>query len=170
MKKIGFLFIFIFIFSFLAKAQFKSEIEKKDNIFEPIEGSQSNLILGLFNPENFSMKHSYSFIYSNFGVSGMGMGIGIYTNSMKYKFSDNLNAKIDISLAHSPFGSSNKSLVNKFSGLYINRAEVNYKPFDNFLIQVKYRQLPAYSYSPYMYFNYGLGYDPFYDYDDPFRR
>jgi hypothetical protein len=169
MRKYRFLLVFIFIFSSVMMAQYRSDIELTDNNNESVNLPQSNLILGLFDPNNFSMKHSYSLVYSTFGTSGLALGV--YTNSMKYQFSNNLNAKVDISISHSPFSSLSSSVTNKFTGIYLSRAEINYKPLDNLTLQINYRQLPAYNgYYPYLYGSNGLGYSSFYDNDDDFRK
>ncbi len=146
-------------------SQFKSQTEEKPRVAESmIRPEGSGLFLGLIDPENFSMRHSYSFSYML--MSGKNMGIGMYTNSMFYKISDPLNVRLDISLMHSPFNSYGKQFQDNLSKLFINRAEVNYRPFDNMLIQLQYRQLP-YSfyggyYSPYLY-------SPFYQGNEFYR-
>jgi len=40
---------------------------------------------------------------------------------------------------------------NDLSSLFLSRAEVNYKPWDNVLLQVQFRQVPygGYYFSPY---------------------
>ncbi len=125
------------------------------------EGSDS--FLGLFDPARFSMRHSYSFSYML--MSGRNMGVGMYTNSMFYKVSDPLDVRVDVSFIHSPFNSLGRQLQDNLNKIFINRAEVNYRPFDNMLIQFQYRQLP-YSvyggyYSPYRYNPFYQGYEFF---------
>jgi hypothetical protein len=158
MKKFSIIIILFLAYTFCLNAQFKSELDKTDKIIDsPIQNP--NLILGIFNPENFSMKHSYSLVYSSFGSNSIGLGI--YTNSMRYKVTDNLNARVDLSLVHSPFGSYSKNMSDQLTGFYLNRAEINYKPYENFLIQVRYQQIPSYSYMGYSPYGYN-GYDSFF--------
>jgi hypothetical protein len=174
MKKLSIAIILFIAFTVSLNAQFKSDLDKNDNIFESVPKSNPNLILGLFNPDNFSMKHSYQLVYSSFGANSIGLGI--YTNSMKYKFTDNLNARVDLSLVHSPFGSYSKNFSDQLTGFYVNRAEINYKPFNNCVIQLRYQKLPNYGYygtnGYYPYSN--MGYDPIFGYDsfsdDEFHR
>lgn len=105
-----------------------------------------------FNPENFSMRHSFSLQYMTGG--GYGLSLATYTNSMLYKFSDPLDVRFDVSLQGSPFGHTGFDQRTDFSKLYISRAELNYRPWENVRIQLMYRQFP-YSgmglYSPYYY-------------------
>jgi hypothetical protein len=161
MKKILFVIFFISLMISCSLAQFKSELDNQNVGMPQIFKPNDNSILGIFNPENFSMKHSYSMSYNSFA----GMALGVYTNSISYKFSEDLNVLADISLAHTGFGNYNKALSDQLTGLYLSRAELNYRPFDNFIIQLRYERPPYY----------GYGYNPFYGYsrysryyDDPF--
>ena len=67
--------------------------------------------------------------------------MGIYTNSLYYKLSEPLDVQFDISLMHSPFNSFGKR--NDLSGLYLSRAQVNYRPSEDVLFQIQFRQLPS---------------------------
>ncbi|MEK6570202.1 MAG: hypothetical protein AABZ61_02450 [Bacteroidota bacterium] len=148
-----------------AAAQFKSQTEEKPRVAESMirpEGSGS--FLGFFKPENFMMRHSYSFSYML--MSGRNVGVGMYTNSMFYKVSDPLDVRLDVSLMHSPFNSFGKQYQNDLNKLFINRAEVNYRPFDNMIIQLQYRQVP---FSPYWGYNSPYYYSPFYQGSDFYR-
>jgi hypothetical protein len=164
MKKLTIYLALIIIATSYSISQLKTDLDNKDSGYPTILKSQENTILGLFNPENFSMKHSYSMSYSSFG--GNGIALGIYTNSMSYKFNDQLNVKTDISLIHSPFSSYSKGVTDQLTGLYLTKAELNYKPYDNFIIQLRYDRIPYNSYDPF-YSSYGrrsFYNDPFYDF------
>jgi hypothetical protein len=142
-------------------AQFRSQTEEKPSVAESmIRPEDSSNFLGFLNPGNFTMHHSYSF--STMLMGGKTIGIGMYTNSMLYKISDPLNVRLDVSFMHSPFNSLGKDFQNDLNRLFINRAEVNYKPFDNMIIQFQYRQVPlsAYGnyYSPYYHNPFYPGY------------
>jgi hypothetical protein len=133
------------------QAQFKSQIEKEQRVTDGmIHSSSTSFLFDWFNPEKFHMRHSIDFSYMTMG--GQGMSLGTYTNSMMYEFADNLNARADVSLSYSPFHSS--SLLSKgsdLSSLYLSRAQVDYRPWENVFIQLQYRQVP-----------YGGYYSPFY--------
>ena len=111
--------------------------------------------LGFFNPENFTMQHSYSMSYSAMG--SQGIALGRYTNSMQYKFSDKLDARVAVSMQHSPYSSFDQRLQSSLTGIFVDRAEINYRPTDNTLLRISYRQLPAY-----------YGYNGMYGYNSPF--
>jgi hypothetical protein len=142
-------------------AQFKSQAEEKPSVAESmIRPEDSSNFLGFFNPQNFTMRQSFSF--STMLLGGKSIGVAMYTNSMFYKVSDPLNVRLDVSLMRSPFNSLGKDFQSDVNKLFINRAEVNYKPFDNMIIQFQYRQVPlsAYGnyYSPYYYNPFYPGY------------
>lgn len=156
MKKIIFI---IFIIPVLLAAQFKSEGEKKVNILSGIYNeSPSSLSINFFNPENFSMKHSMSMSYSSFG--GQGIALGVYTNNMSYKISEKMNIEADISVVNSPYSTFGNDLSKSINGVYLSRAQINYKPADDFFISLQFSRLPYYNsyYSGYNNFGfYGFG-------------
>lgn len=145
----------------VSTAQFKSQVQQETQVSISKLGDSSSplsYLFGWFNPDKFTMRHSFDLSYTTF--SGQGLSLGTYTNTMRYEFADNLNARADIALSFSPY--SNLSTFNKkdFSGVYLKNAEVNYKPWDNTMISLSYKQLP--------YGYYGNGYySPFYN---PFYR
>ena len=141
----------------LANAQFKSQVSGETNIADGLMHSSSpSLFLGWFDPARFHMRHSFDFSYVTFG--GQGMSLGTYTNSMMYEIADNLNARADLSLSYSPYNSfstfNNKK--NDLSSIYLSKAELNYMPAKNVLVQFQYRTIP-YGYAPYSSF-----YNPWY--------
>ena len=136
-----------------AVAQLKSKIESPPPVSESLMRSDyGDMWFGFFDPSRFSMHHGYSLSYSTFG--GQALSLGMYTNSLQYRFSEDLDLQTDVSLMHSPYSSFGNS--KDFSGLFITRAELNYRPWSNTLINIQYRQLP-----PTMW--YGSGYrNPFF--------
>ena len=118
----------------------------------------------LFSPEFFRMSHSYEMSYSSFG--GQGLTLGEYTNSMMWRFSTKLAARVDVAFQHTPFGVSglNNGLPvseSSLNGIYLKNAEVAYRPVGNLTMHLSVRQAP-YGYGYYMgpYGRYGYpGYD-----------
>ncbi|MGB2869339.1 MAG: hypothetical protein WBD36_12870 [Bacteroidota bacterium] len=140
-RSLSLLVILVFVSS-IAPGQFKSQGESRTSVNESMVRSDGGgLILGWFDPSKFSMHHSYSLSYSTFG--GQSMSLGVYTNSMFYQFSDPLSVQFDVSLMHSPFNSFGDQFSKNLSGIYLSRAELNYRPSENMLFQIQYRQLPA---------------------------
>jgi hypothetical protein len=135
-----------------SQAQFKSQHENEPRVTDGmIRSSTPSFLFDWFNPEKFHMRHSLEFSYMSFG--GQGFSLSTYTNSMTYQFADNLNARADVSLSYSPFSSS--SFLNKgsdLSSIYLSRAQVDYRPWENVMIQFQYRQMPYRGY-----------YSPFYN-------
>ncbi len=125
-----------------ATAQFKSTIDPRPSVAESmLRTDDGNFLSGLFDPSKFNMQHSFSLSYTS--VAGQGISLGVYTNSMQYKFSDNLDVRTDISLMTSPFNTLGKDAQSSLSGLFLNRAELNYRPWQNTLLQISYRQMPS---------------------------
>jgi len=140
-------------------SQFKPG-DKRPNQYDK---STSNLILGLFNPKNFSMSHSFnvSMLNSSYG----NISLTSYTNSMNYKFSEKLSVSADVSMQYSPFASSihgssySNQMQKDFSGLFLSRASLDYKISDNSYLKFEYRNVQN---DPYGYYN------PFNRYDNGF--
>lgn len=164
MKRLTLIFVLILVSApyGTALSQFKTQTDEKLRVAESIiRPDTPSSFLGLFDPGRFSMRHSYSF--STMVMSGRNIGIGMYTNSLFYRISDPLDARLDVSLMHSPFSSFNNKFQNNLNKIFINRAELNYRPWENMIIQLQYRQVP-YSfyggfYSPYYYNPFYQGYE-----------
>ncbi len=125
-----------------ASAQFKTSADPQPTVSQSIlKPDDGGFLFGLIDPNNFSMKHSFSLSYMTAG--GQGMSMGMYTNSMMYKFSNDLDIRTDISLMASPFNTLGKQYQSSLSGLFLNNAELNYRPSKNTLLQLQFRQIPA---------------------------
>ncbi|MBU1298189.1 MAG: hypothetical protein KKG06_05230 [Bacteroidetes bacterium] len=127
-------------------SQYKSQRPEQTSVAQSLVRNTPNIggLLNWFNPENFRMNHNFSMQYMSGG--GMGLSLASYTNSMFYQVSDPLNVRLDVSLMGSPFGSYGMN----FNKLFISRAEINYQPWQNFHLQLQYRQLPISNYGYYM--------------------
>ena len=131
-----------------AWAQFKGQVEREAESSGGIITQPSSLFLGWFDPDKFSMHHAVNISYMSLG--GQGMALSTYTNSMMYRFADNFNVQTDISMSYSPtksLTSFNGKGNSDLSGVYLSRAELNYRPWNNVLLEVQYRQMPFGSYA-----------------------
>ena len=122
----------------------------KDGIID--HSYTSGNLFGFLNPENFHMNHQFSLSYSAFG--NQGLALSIYTNSILYNITDNLDVQTDISFVNSPYSTLGKDFQNSLTGIYLSRAAVNYKPWKDVSISVQYRNLPYSYYNPF-YSGYG---------------
>ncbi len=141
----------VLVVSSITFGQFKDPVFPTETPKDGITDKSSNYILGFINPDNFSMKHSIGLSYSTIG--GYGTSLATYTNSMFYKFADNMNLQLDASIITSPYSSFGKDFQNSIQGLYITRAAFNYKPWDDLSISVQYRAIPNYFYDSYYRYN-----------------
>ena len=124
-----------------ASAQFKQQAVEQPRVADSfIQPQTSTEWFSFFNPDNFHMRHMFSASYTSIG--GQGIALERYTNSMLYQFAPNLNAQVDISFQNSPYSTLDSKLQSKFSSIYLNRAEINYKPWKNTEIRLSYRQYP----------------------------
>lgn len=161
MKKL--LVVLVLGLSFTAFAQFKdTETHAPDIKQSMLANPYGGSLFGFINPNNFSMKQSYSLSYSAF--AGQGLALGVYTNNMMYKFSNNLNIQLQASIVHTPYSTLGKSFENNLNGFYLSGAALNYKPWKDVSISVQYRHLPYNYYSP--YYNSGFGGMNYWGYGD----
>ena len=142
MRLISMFAVAIALMQISAYAQFKSQTEQQPAPSQTLVHPQVGLggLLGFFNPDRFSMHHSFSASY--FSTGGRGLSLTSYTNSTFYQIADPLNLRFDITLQGSPFGQYGYSKQSDFSKLYLSRAELNYRPWENLSIKVEYNQLP----------------------------
>lgn len=133
-------------------AQLKSQT-LQPSVTESMFQNPVGSFLGLIDFSRFQMRHSVSLSYMNLG--GRGLSVGMYTNSMFYQVSDPLSVRLDVSMMYSPMSSFGPQGQNSLNGIYINRAELNYRPSKDFLLQVQFRQMPFGYYNPYNPYGYG---------------
>ena len=99
-------------------------------------------MFGWFDPSRLLMNQSVSFSYA---ISGdRGYSLAAYTNSLLYQIGEPLWFRCNISLIDSPFNSMGDAFAKNISGLYLTRAEINYRPSDDILLQLQYRKMPAF--------------------------
>ncbi len=139
--KIRLIILVLLLTSSFAAAQLKSQLPQQPNVGEAmLSRPQSSMLLGFINPDNFRMFHSYNMSFSTFG--GNSMALGVYTNSMFYQIADPLSMQVDVSLMHSPYNSFGKEFQNDFNGIYVSRAALNWRPIENFMVNIEYRNMP----------------------------
>ena len=160
MKKLSLLLVLVLFIAAIADAQLRKDLNYQPEEYTtaithtnaPSSGSWMNML-------NMTMSHSYSMTFSNFG--GQAQNINAYTNTMFFDVSDRIDAQVDLSVLHSPFGNSfmntNNSLGAKF---VIDQARIDFKPSENTRISLQFSQNPYYS--PFGGYGYGNNaYSPF---------
>ncbi len=140
--------IILFILSVISSvsvAQFKDGDKNSTTIRETITNySPSGFFTSFFNPNKLAMKHSIDMSYSAFG--GNGVAVSTYTNSMFFKFNDNLNIEVDASLVTSPYSSFGNEHQKSINGIYLTRAQLNYKMSENSNLMIQYYSMPQGTY------------------------
>jgi hypothetical protein len=148
-----------------AEAQLRDDIRVREAPTQLYGSADTgiNLFDRLFSDEHFQMGHSYEMSFNSFG--GRSSSLGMYTNSLMWQFNDKLAARADISVAHSPFGSS-AGFQDQNPRVFLRNAEIAYRPADNVRLHFQIRQSPygaygsPYGYSPYArrgYYGMGFG-------------
>ena len=116
-------------------------------------------LASLFNAKTLRVSNSYEFSYSTFG--GENLGLGVFTTSLGWQPSDRLAARVDVGVAHSPFGSTGVRDALGFdqdtpARLFLRNAEIAYRPTENSVLHLSVQQSPYGSYaSPYGVGSYG---------------
>ncbi|MFW5955303.1 MAG: hypothetical protein ACOCSK_01005 [Rhodothermales bacterium] len=100
----------------------------------------------LFSPQVFTMGHSYEMSVGSYG--GASSSLGMYTNTMLWQFSPKLDARVDVSVAHSFTG--NHMGDNSPAQVFLRNAEINFRPNESTQFHISFRQSPYGTYaSPY---------------------
>lgn len=117
----------------------------------------------LFNAETVKFSQSYELSYSA-GVGG-NVGLGVYTTSLRWQPTARLAGRVDVGVAHSPFGDG---AVQNVLGLddgprvFLRNAELAYRPTENAVLHFRVQQSPYGAYaSPYGYGPGAYGLSPF---------
>lgn len=109
--------------------------------------------LSLLDPSKFSMSHSYSMSYSSSG--GRGRMVGLYMNTMNYRFSEPLSVTVHLGYLHQPFGTSDSNAMMS-NNAFLSGFEVTYRPKKNLFLKIEYGAVPLTANS---YYRYGSWYD-----------
>jgi hypothetical protein len=153
MKKIAGLLVLMLVFSSVSYAQFRNQLSDGSSVESSLfrSGGDGGSLFGFFNPANFSMRQSISMNYMTMG--GQSMSLAMYTNSMSYRISQPLTLSADVSVMNSPYSTLGNSFSKSINGIYLTRAELNYRPTKDFSIDVQFNQNPLYRYyNPYYYY------------------
>jgi hypothetical protein len=109
---------------------------------------------GLIDPSRFRMRQSYSISYMS-GAGGSG-SVGMYVNNIEYQLFKPLMLRVGLGYLHQPFGSrgANSAGLSVDDGFFIPSAGLEYRPSENFLLMVDFRQYPSGT-APYSRWGYG---------------
>lgn len=162
--KILILLFSITVFSVsIADAQLRGDLSGPSDYSGIVSTDNSPSSGSWMNALNMTMNHSYSMTFSSFG--GQTQNINAYTNSMLFDISENLDAQVDVSFLHSPFGNNFMANESLSSRIIIDRARLDYQISDRANISFEFSQR-SYQYSPFGYG--GHGYNR--GYHSPFDR
>lgn len=146
----------------LTYAQFRSDLAMPNINTGFIRNTTSGFVQNFIDFSKIKMQHSFTMSYSAMG--NQGFALGIYTNTLRYDFNENLNFQAAVSFVNSPYSTFGKNFSNQINGIYLEKAQLNYRPSENTFLSLTFSQMP------YSYYN-GFGYYPYGYYsrfDDPF--
>jgi hypothetical protein len=167
MKYAAVITVLIMVYAVPAAAQFRGEEPSQPSVADGFQRQENrSSFLPILSMDRLEMRHSVSMSYMSFGEQGIGMTM--YTNSMKYTIADPLSVRADVSFMFSPFGSLSQSARDNLTGIYLRRASIDYVPSKDVHISLQYRNMPySYMYSPF----YGpYGFDSGFFMDDTDRN
>jgi len=144
----------------VASAQYKSDAAAEAMMAQSRIYGEGFSLDKLFDARFFQMTHCYQM---SFGSSAFGSGsMGEYTNTLMWRFSQKLAARVDVAVAHDliggGLGNGLPGTQNSFAKIYLKNAEVAYQPMKNMTLHLSIRQAP-YGYGSYLspYGQYGYG-------------
>jgi hypothetical protein len=159
------LFLAVLLLAAPAQAQFRADVPSGPAPVVVTENPGGASFGRYFSGDKFKLSHSYEMSYSSFGSAG-SFGMGLYTTSLRWQPTANLAGRMDVGVAHMPFGDGNLQQAFGFSQdqpaqVFIRNAELAYRPTENSMIRLQFSQNPfgygagyggyggAYGYSPY---------------------
>lgn len=141
--------VFVLSVTAPAHAQLRETARQNSSVVTKLydTGSAATNALGnLFGAEDFRMGHSYQMSFSSFG--GNTASMGMYTNSMMWRFNSAWSARVDVSVAHPLM--SNGAFGQRETKVFLRNAEVSYQPSENMKFHLQVKQSPYGRYaSPY---------------------
>jgi hypothetical protein len=130
----------------LAFGQYRSEA--KTSIFKASElfRRTSGILDGVIDPSRFKMTQSYSLSF--FSLGGQSFNQGLYLNTLNYRISDPLTARLQVGYLHQPLGGA--GLTGSSAGrFFVRSASLEYKPSEKTQLFFDYQSMPAASISPF---------------------
>ena len=144
-----------------ARAQLRADLPGQPAGVAVYDAPAVPSLRSLFNVETLKFSQSYEASYSSMG--GSSLGLGVYTSSLRWQPTANLAGRVDVSVAHSPFGSADAQAAAGLGGdtparVFLRNAELAYRPTANSVIHLQFRQSPYGAYAdPYGTNAYGAG-------------
>jgi hypothetical protein len=124
--------------------QLKSDLPN-NNAFPNYLASSDNSIMSLFDPNRFSMNHSFSM--SMLSMNNQSFGVASYTNNMNFLLRDNLQLQTHITFMQPNMISSNTPNPYSNNQLYYD-AVLDFSPTNNTHFQISFGNYPTYRRHP----------------------
>lgn len=131
--------LFILLMSFTVNAQRVNNPPAMTgpSVFRPSSGG-----LNLIDMNRLEMHHSYSFGVTSYG-GGNNFSEGLYTNTLIYSFQAPVVMRMDVGVAHDPFGTQTFGPQQKSAQVYLQNLSLQYRPAENMLFTFAFSQYPG---------------------------
>lgn len=156
MRSVALTAVLALALSLSVSAQPRVEVSERPSpvaLYDGASAPAAPITLGrLFNAQTLRFSQSYEMSYN--GGAGGSVGLGVYTAGVQWQPSSRLAARVDVGVAHSPFGSSGVQSALGFdeqpTRVFLRNAEIAYRPTENSLLTLSVQQSPYGAYaSPY---------------------
>jgi hypothetical protein len=151
-KSMKYIIIFLGVLA-IGFGQFKADLQN-DNIFSN-QLLDNNNVASLFDPNRFSMNHSFSMSMMN--MNSQSIGVASYTNNMNFTLRDNLRLKTYMTFMQPRVLSSTTANPYTQTQLYFD-AVLDYNPTPNSHLRISFGNYPHYNYYNYSPFLLNRGY------------
>ena len=128
-----------------ASAQLQADVPGRPAPVEVVNSASAPTLSlsGLFNAQTLKFSQGYQYGYQ---TSGYGdLGLGVYTSSLRWQPSAKLAGRVDVGLAHGAVGSLASAAgfsPDRPAQVFLQNAELAYRPTANSLIHLQVRQTP----------------------------
>jgi len=141
------IYIFLCLMVLSVSLQSQTELARTEtkSSAEAIGSSRIENRFSLLDLSRLEMSHSYSISY--FSMGGRGMTIGMYVNSIRYQISNPLTLNLSLAWVHQPgnFLLRDRGTATDY-GRILPSFSLEYRPSDNFFLEIGYHSIPAYLY------------------------
>ena len=101
--------------------------------------------MSLLDPSRFTMRHSYTMSYGSGGGMGGGSAMGMYINTMEYRFNAPVIMRLKVAYqtgSSNLFGGNGSAYNMSYENggqMYIPSFDIVYQPFKNTTVGIHYR-------------------------------
>lgn len=155
----------VLLLSSSAVAQFRSDVARQREESEARNTlaamtEDDGFFARLFNPQNWSMRQSYSMSYSTNG--SQSVSLSQFTNTFLFRPNADMIFSADVSAVYSPYSTFGDAFSKQINGIYLSSARFDWKLGEETFLMIRYDGGPVNAWQD-RYAN------PFYEFHNPAR-